>query len=151
MATFPETARAVASRHAADLADNRVFFQPDIPEGRLGEALAGYPSARGDEVLVLLDNTETGSADEGALLLADALLVRDGKRPVRRFALPELATAAFDPGPPRTLEIGGVPALRNLRPNPATLERFAAMLREIAASLADGGAAPCSPGTAGER
>jgi hypothetical protein len=124
--------RDAVSRHAADLADNRVFCHPDIPPERLAEALAGYPSARAEEVLVLLDNTASGSADEGALLLADALLVRDGGAPVRRFALPELASVAVDPGPPRTLEIGGVPVLRHLRPNPATLERFAALLREVA-------------------
>ncbi|MDX9981984.1 MAG: hypothetical protein RBU25_18325, partial [Lentisphaeria bacterium] len=144
MTTPTGPVRDALSRHAAELADNRVFCHPDIPPQRLAEALAGYPSARADEVLVLLDNTDTGSADEGALLLADALLVRDGGAPVRRFALPELATVAVDPGPPRTLEIGGVPVLRHLRPNPTTLERFAALLREVAADAAKPAAEPAA-------
>jgi len=123
--------RAIVARHAEATADNRVFFHPDIPEHRLAEALRGYRGVKPEDVLVLLGNTDSGSADEGALLTADTLHVRDHGQPPRRFALDGLGIVCLEPGPPRVLEINGRAVLMHLRVRPETMERFVAMLREI--------------------
>ena len=134
--------RAIVARHAEAAADNRVFFHPDIPEHRLAEALRGYPAVKAEDVLVLLDNTDSGSADEGALLTEDTLHVRDHGQPSRRFPLDRPATVALEPGPPRVLEIDGRAVLKHLRVRPETIERFVAMLSEIARTAASPAGAP---------
>jgi hypothetical protein len=121
--------RTVVARHAEATADNRVFFHPDIPEHRLAEALTAYPDITPDDVLVLLDNTETGSATEGLLLTEDAIHTRNGSRQAQQLALSDLRSVVLD----GALKINGVDALTDIRVHPETMERVAAMLREIAA------------------
>jgi hypothetical protein len=133
MAPTTDHVRAVVERHAEATADNRVFFHPDIPEHRLASALTAYPGVAPEDVLVLLDNTETGSATEGLLLTEDVLHVRDCGQPPWRFRLAELRTASVESGPPRVLEIDGRAVLMHLRVRPETMERLVAMLREIVA------------------
>jgi len=133
----PETAhvRAVVARHAERTADNRVFFHPDTPEHRLAEALTAYPGIAPEDVLVLLDNTESGSATEGLLLTEDAIHVRKGPEQAQRLALSDLRSVEFVQQSISVLKINGVEALTDTRIRPETMDRVAAMLREIAEGL----------------
>ena len=125
--------RAVVARHAEATADNRVFFHPDIPEHRLASALTAYPGVAPDDVLVLLDNTETGNATEGLLITEDAIHIRNGSAKAQRLALSDLRSVALDGAPERVLKLNGQAVLTVLRVCPETMARVAAMLREIAA------------------
>ena len=124
--------RAVVARHAEATADNRVFFHPDIPEHRLASALTAYPGIASDDVLVLLDNTETGSATEGLLLTEDAIHVRNGSGQAQRLALSDLRSVDLDGAPERVLKLNGHAVLTGLRLSPETLVHVAAMLNELA-------------------
>ena len=120
--------RAVVARHAEATADNRVFFHPDIPEHRLASALTAYPGIASDDVLVLLDNTETGSATEGLLLTEDAIHIRNGSEQAQRLALSDLQSVELD----GALKLNGLAVLTMLRVRPETMQRFVAMLNELA-------------------
>ena len=121
--------RAIVARHAEGTADNRVFFHPDIPEHRLASALTAYPGVAPDDVLVLLDNTDTGSATEGLLLTEGAIHARNGPEQAQRLALSDLRSVELD----GALKLNGLAVLTGLRVCPETMARVAAMLREIAA------------------
>jgi hypothetical protein len=129
MAPSTDHVRAGVARHAEATADNRVFFHPDIPEHRLAEALTAYPGIVPEDVLVLLDNTETGSATEGLLLTEDAIHIRNGSGRAQRLALSNLRSIALDVA----LKLNGGAVLTGLRVRPETMAHVAAMLREIAA------------------
>ena len=133
MAPATDHVRAVVARYAEATADNRVFFHPDIPEHRLAEALTAYPGIAPEDVLVLLDNTETGSATEGLLLTEGAIHARNGSGLVQRLAVPKLHSIELTPESPRVLRLNSITVLDAIRIRPGTMERFAAMLREIAA------------------
>ncbi|MBT7161890.1 MAG: hypothetical protein HN904_03875 [Victivallales bacterium] len=135
MAPTTDHVRAVVARYAEATADNRVFFHPDIPEHRLAEALTAYPGIAPDDVLVLLDNTESGSATEGLLLTEDVIHARNGSGLVQRLAVPKLHSIELTPESPRVLRLNSITVLDAIRIRPGTMERFAAMLREIAEGL----------------
>ena len=137
MAPTAPSVRAVVARHAEATADNRVFFHPDIPEHRLAEALTAYPGIAPDDVLVLLDNTESGSAIEGLLLTEGAIHVRKGPEQAQRLALSDLRSVEFIQQSISVLKINGVEGLTDIRIRPETMERFVTMLREIAEGLGD--------------
>jgi hypothetical protein len=124
--------RAIVARHAECTADNRVFFHPDIPEHRLASALTAYPDVTPDDVLVLLDNTETGSATEGLLLTEDAIHVRKGPEQGQRLALSDLRSVEFIQQSISVLKINGVEALTDIRIRPGTMRHVVAMLDELA-------------------
>lgn len=132
MSPSPPLVRAIVARYAEDTADNRVFFRPDIPEHRLASALTAYPGIGAEDVLVLLDNTESGDATEGLVLAEDGLRVRNGSADIQQFALRDLGTAELVHESPGTLGISGSPVLANMHVRPETMERVVAMLREIA-------------------
>jgi hypothetical protein len=124
--------RAVVARHAEATADNRVFFHPDIPEHRLASALTAYPGIAPEDVLVLLDNTETGNAAEGLLLTEDAIHIRNGPGQAQRLAFSDLRSVALDGAPERALKLNGHAVLTRLRLRPETLVHVAAMLNQLA-------------------
>jgi len=126
--------RAIVDRHAKATADNRVFFQPDIPEHRLASALTAYPGMHVEDVLVLLDNTVSGEATEGLVLTEDAIHIGDGSGRVSRLAIGDLRTAEFVHESPGVLKLNRQPVLAHVRVRPATMERFVAMLRKITSS-----------------
>jgi len=134
MAPTTDHVRAVVARHAEATADNRVFFHPDIPEHRLASALTAYPGIAPDDVLVLLDNTETGSATEGLLLTENAIHVRNGSGQAQRLALSDLRSVELAQQSSHVLKINGVDAQTDIRVHPETMERLVAMLREVAGS-----------------
>ena len=129
--------RAIVARHAEATADNRVFFHPDIPEHRLASALTAYPGIASDDVLVLLDNTETGSATEGLLLTEDAIHACNSAGLVQRLPMEKLGTVELVPEPPPLLRLNSIAVLGGIRVRPATMERFVAMLREITGPIPD--------------
>ena len=135
MAPTTPSVRAVVARYAEATADNRVFFHPDIPEHRLTEAVTAYPGIAPNDVLVLLDNTETGSATEGLLLTEDAIHARNGSGLVQRLAVPKLHSIELASESSRVLRLNGSAVLDAIRVRPGTMERFAAMLGEIAEGL----------------
>ena len=120
--------RAVVARHAEATADNRVFFHPDIPEYRLAEALTAYPGVAPEDVLVLLDNTETGSATEGLLLTEDVLHVSNGPDEKQELDLRDLRSVELD----GALKLNGLAVLTGLRVHPKTMRHVVAMLNELA-------------------
>ena len=130
----PETAhvRAVVARHAERTADNRVFFHPDTPEHRLAEALTAYPGIAPEDVLVLLDNTESGSATEGLLLTEDAIHIRNGPDGEQELDLRDLRSAGLTHQSLGTIMINRLPALTELRVRPGTTRHVVAMLNELA-------------------
>jgi hypothetical protein len=130
MTTIPSV-RAVVARHAEATANNRVFFHPDIPEHRLASALTAYLGIAPDDVLVLLDNTESGDATEGLLLTEDAIHARDGGRSEFSLPLTDLRSVGLGGPAEPVLEINGVSLLGALRVQPDTMERVVAMLGEI--------------------
>jgi len=129
MAPTTDHVRAIVARHAEATADNRVFFHPDIPEHRLASALTAYPGVAPEDVLVLLDNTETGSATEGLLLTEDAIHACNSAGLVQRLAVPELHSIELAPESSRVLRINGSAVLYAVRVRPETMERFVSMLR----------------------
>jgi len=135
MAPTTDHVRAVVARHAEATADNRVFFHPDIPGHRLASALTAYPGGAPDDVLVLLDDTETGSATEGLLLTEDAIHARNGSELVQRLAVPKLDSIELASESPPILRLNGIVVLDGIRVRPETMERFVTMLREIAEGL----------------
>ena len=137
MTPSPPLVRAIVARYAEATADNRVFFHPDIPEHRLASALATYPGIQREDVLVLLDNTESGDATEGLILAEDGLRVRNGSADVQQYPLRDLRTAEFVHESPGTLRLGGSPILANMRVRPETMGRVVAMLRETAEPTAE--------------
>jgi hypothetical protein len=137
--------RAVVARHAEATADNRVFFHPDIPEHRLASALTAYPGIASDDVLVLLDNTETGSATEGLLLTEDAIHACNSAGLVQRLPMEKLGTVELVPEPPPLLRLNSIAVLGGIRVRPATMERFVAMLREITGPIPDSTPTSCNP------
>ena len=124
--------RAVVARYAEATADNRVFFHPDIPEHRLAEALTAYHGIAPDDVLVLLDNTETGSATEGLLLTGNAIHVRNGSGQAQRLALSDLRSAELAHQSPGTIMVNRLPVLTELRVRPGTMRHVVAMLNGLA-------------------
>ena len=124
--------RAVVARHAEATADNRVFFHPDIPEHRLAEALTAYPGIVPEDVLVLLDNTESGSATEGLLLTEDAIHVSNGPDEKQELDLSDLRSAGLTHQSPGTIMINRLPVLTELRVRPGTMRHVVAMLNELA-------------------
>jgi hypothetical protein len=137
MAPSTDHVRAVVARYAEATADNRVFFHPDIPEHRLALALAAYPGIEPEDVLMLLDNTESGDATEGLLLSEAGLQVRNSSADVQEFALGDLRTAEFVHESLGVPIIDGCPTMTDIRVRPETMERVVAMLRDIAEPTTD--------------
>jgi len=132
MAPTTDHVRAVVARYAEATADNRVFFHPDIPEHRLASALTAYPGIVPEDVLVLLDNTESGNATEGLLLTENAMHVRNGSGQAQRLALSDLRSVALTHQSPGTIMINRLPVLTELRVRPGTMRHVVAMLNELA-------------------
>jgi hypothetical protein len=123
--------RALVARYAEATADNRVFFHPDIPEHRLASALTAYPGIEAEDVLVLLDNTESGDATEGLLLTDDAIHACGSSGLVQRLPLTKLRNVGLATASPTVLRLNGIAVLDSIRVRPETMEGVVAMLREI--------------------
>jgi hypothetical protein len=135
MTPSPPTVRAIVARYAEDTADNRVFFHPDIPEHRLASALSAYPGIEPEDVLVLLDNTESGDGTEGLLLTEEAVRVRNGSHVECHVALRDLQSAAITSPSPSALAINRTAVLSDLRVRPQTMNHVLDMLNKIAGTL----------------
>ena len=64
-----EQVKQIVRDYSARIKDSHIFFQPDIPQKKLRNALISYAEGvQEQDVLVLVDNTVFGSAKDGALL-----------------------------------------------------------------------------------
>jgi hypothetical protein len=134
--------RAIVARYAEATADNRVFFHPDIPEHRLASALATYPGIEPDDVLVLLDNTESGDGTEGLLLTDAAIHACGSSGLVQRLPFEKLRDVALATASPPVLRLNGIAVLDSIRVRPETMEQFVAMLNEVAGNSDDAATTP---------
>jgi hypothetical protein len=71
----PQPVRQVAAYFRARLKDDRIYFEPHIPEKILNNALqkAKDPEIAPGDVLVVLDDSMLGSGKEGALITSESI------------------------------------------------------------------------------
>jgi hypothetical protein len=131
--------REIVERYDPTITDNHFFFQPNIPEKKLSNALGAFAKdVLPEDVLVLLDNSAFGSAKEGAILTEARLYAHSMmQRPVS-IRLSSIGDASYKKGGLTTddmLLINGLPFLEGPLPTKEAMQRFTLMLKEIVTTL----------------
>jgi hypothetical protein len=131
--------REIVERYDPTITDNHFFFQPNIPEKKLSNALGAFAKdVTPEDVLVLLDNSAFGSAKEGAILTETRLYAHSiMQRPVS-IKLSSIEDASYKKGGLTTddvLLINGLPFLEGPLPTKEAMQRFSLMLKEIVTTL----------------
>jgi hypothetical protein len=139
--TFPpETSRMgvreIVARYDHMISDNHFYFEPNIPQKKLLNALGAYAKdVLPEDVLVLLDTTAFGSAKNGAILTETCLFAHDDTVETVIVKLYSIEEVGYTEGgwttPLSELLINGLPFLDLAKLEKQATHRFVRMLREI--------------------
>jgi hypothetical protein len=152
--TIPQEAsrmgiREIVERYDPMITDQHFFFQPNIPEKRLSNALGAF--AKGvlpEDVLVLVDDTAFGSAKDGAILTETHLYAHGMRQRPVSIELGAIEEVSYKKGGSTPmLLINGLPFLQTQLPSKEAMQRFTLMLKEIVTTFQPQSNAAASMGT----
>ena len=128
--------------------DKSVFFFPNIPEKKMLNAIQKYAPAVGvGDILVLVDDTVFGSANEGVLITKDMIYSNQKmERPVK-FELNKIKNVTFVGGVmSQKIYINDFMVIDTTQPSKSSMQLVAELIREIAEVYGGSGAAVDAPG-----
>lgn len=131
--------KEIVAQYSAKIIDPHIFFAPNIPNKKLRNALRTYaPIKKGEQPLVLVDNSWFGGAKEGGLLTDKSFYAHIFWEKPERLELSEIKSVKFVVGKVNTLYVNEAGFLHAAMPEEAAMEQFSQMLHYIAAYLESG-------------
>jgi hypothetical protein len=133
----PSVVTSVVNQYKSRIVDKYIFFAPNIPSKKLENVLASYAKeARGEPVLVLIDNTGFGSAKDGGLITDRHIYAHNSLSAPSKLDLCEIQSVEFvEKFPSYPLMINGYEFLQTAYPEKPSMRLIKAMLLEIVARL----------------
>lgn len=123
----------ILKKYTQTINDPNIFFQPDIPEKKMKNAIEAYASSvEKEDILVLIDNTVFGKADEGLLITKEMLYTRLAFENKIKIELSQIKNVSLVEGALScTLHINGNKVVTIHTPSKSAMNLIAEMLGEI--------------------
>lgn len=128
--------------------DSSIFFCPEIPEKKMLNAIQKYaPSVELGDILVLVDDTVFGSANEGVLITKDVIYSNRLMEKLIKFELNKIKNVAFVGGMmSQKIYINDIMVIDTTQPSKGSMQLVAELIREIAGLYGNPGAATGTSG-----
>jgi len=122
--------------YSTKIKDRNVFFAPEIPSGKLRNAVKAFaPGFAEKDVLVLVDDTIFGSAKKGALLTEDTLYVQNQLAKPQSIALADIHGVTLTLDDRTTLSVDDPEFRSTITLDEESMRQFAQMLHDMKAAL----------------
>lgn len=117
--------------------DNSIFFYPEIPEKKMLNAIQKYaPSVEPADILVLVDDTVFGSANEGVLITKDYIYSNQKMEKPIKFELSKANNVTFVGGMmSQKIYINDIMVVDTTQPSKGSMQLIAELIRELAEVL----------------
>lgn len=125
---------SVLKKFEEKVRDNSVFFYPEIPEKKMLNAIQKYaPSVELEDVLVLVDDTVFGSANEGFLITKDLICANQKMEKPIKFEFEKIKNVTFVGGlMSQKIYINDIMLIDTTQPSKSSMQLMAELIREVA-------------------